>query len=78
MGMAAGHPSLWLEPRGGLGPRLMQAAEDLGVSRAKRGVFLDTLAFQARPFYEKLSFAVTGTIDGAAGPRALYMAKKCW
>ncbi|MBV9286338.1 MAG: hypothetical protein JO288_00705 [Hyphomicrobiales bacterium] len=48
------------------------------MSRAKRGVFLDTLAFQARPFYEKLSFAVTGTIDGAAGPRALYMAKKCW
>ena len=45
--------------------------------RGKRGLFLDTLAFQARPFYEKLGFAVIGTIEGAAGEHARYfMAKR--
>ena len=69
---------LWVrEPRRGLGRRLMEAAEDLARQHRRRGLFLDTLEFQARPFYEKLGFAVVGTIDGAAGPHARYfMAKR--
>jgi len=69
---------LWArEPRRGLGRRLMAAAEGLVFERGKRGLFLDTLAFQARPFYEKLGFAVIGTIEGAAGEHARYfMAKR--
>jgi len=69
---------LWVrEPRRGLGRRLVQAAEDLAREEGKRGLFLDTLAFQARPFYEKLGFTVFGTIEGAAGEHARYfMAKR--
>ena len=66
---------LWVrEPRRGLGRRLIEAAETLARKEGKRGVFLDTMEFQARPFYEKLGFSVFGMIDDAGGPRC-FMAK---
>ena len=69
---------LWVrEARRGLGRQLVGAAEEHARSRGKRGLFLDTLEFQARPFYEKLGFAVVGRIDNAAGANARYfMAKR--
>jgi hypothetical protein len=36
------------------------------------GHFLDTLDFQARPFYERLGFFVMGKIENAAGASARY------
>jgi GNAT superfamily N-acetyltransferase len=68
---------LWVrDPRRGLGRRLMQAAETLARDEGKRGLFLDTMEFQARPFYEKLGFSVIGRIDNAAGDNArFFMAK---
>ena len=36
------------------------------VARGCHGLWLDTYAFQARAFYERLGFAVFGQIDGPA------------
>ena len=61
---------LWLDfalRRRGIGSAVMAAAE---VEAARRGcafVHLDTLSFQARGFYEKLGYAVYGTLGGFAG-----------
>lgn len=48
----------------GLGRELMSRAEAEAISRGCRHMWLDTYAFQARPFYERLGFAVFGQIDG--------------
>jgi GNAT superfamily N-acetyltransferase len=49
--------------RGGLGTRLMRLAEQEARRRGYAGVFLDTFSFQARPFYERLGYAVFTVID---------------
>ncbi len=52
---------LWVaEPlRGqGYGKRLLQAAEDEARGLGCQGVFLETLGFQARPFYERYGYEV--------------------
>jgi GNAT superfamily N-acetyltransferase len=38
----------------------VEAAEGFAREHGKRGLFLDTLDFQARPFYERLGFSVIG------------------
>ena len=50
----------------GLGSELMARAEAEAVARGCHGLWLDTYAFQARAFYERLGFAVFGQIDGPA------------
>jgi len=50
----------------GLGSELMRQAEDEAVLRDCRHMWLDTYAFQAGPFYERLGFEVFGQIDGPA------------
>ena len=50
----------------GLGTELMRRAEAEAVSRECRQMWLDTYAFQARGFYERLGFVVFGQIDGPA------------
>jgi GNAT superfamily N-acetyltransferase len=68
---------LWVRNRGhGLGRQLVEAAEGFAKERGKRGLFLDTLDFQARPFYERLGFAVIGKIENAAGTSARYFMSK--
>ena len=47
----------------GLGRSLMQQAEAIAIQRGCTGVYLDTLAFQARGFYEKLGYEVFGTLE---------------
>jgi GNAT superfamily N-acetyltransferase len=47
----------------GYGRRLMEAVEAFGRERGLVGIWLDTFSFQARPFYEKLGFAVFGSIE---------------
>jgi GNAT superfamily N-acetyltransferase len=55
------------EARGrGLGRALMRGAEDEAVRLGCRQMWLDTYAFQARGFYERLGFEVFGQIDGPA------------
>lgn len=48
----------------GLGRALMKQAEDEALRLACRHMWLDTYAFQARPFYERLGFEVFGQLDG--------------
>lgn len=48
----------------GLGSQLMSMAELEAGDRGCRQMWLDTYAFQARPFYERHGFSVFGQIDG--------------
>jgi GNAT superfamily N-acetyltransferase len=48
----------------GLGGDLMAQVEAEARSRGCLNIWLDTFAFQARPFYERLGFRVFGQIDG--------------
>ncbi|CAN5574961.1 GNAT family N-acetyltransferase [soil metagenome] len=50
--------------RTGLGTTLMARAETEARRRGCHLMWLDTYAFQARPFYERLGFAVFGQMDG--------------
>jgi len=54
----------------------MKAAEAYAKEEKKTGVFLDTYAFQAKGFYEKLGYVIFGTIENAAGPHARYFLSK--
>lgn len=47
----------------GIGQELMARAEAWARGRGLAGLWLDTFAFQAKPFYEKLGFSVFGSID---------------
>jgi GNAT superfamily N-acetyltransferase len=47
----------------GIGRELMARAESWSRERGLAGMWLDTFAFQARPFYEKLGFSVFGEIE---------------
>jgi GNAT superfamily N-acetyltransferase len=68
---------LWVKDRGrGLGRQLVEVAESFAKQHGKRGLFLDTLEFQARPFYEKLGFVVIGKIENTAGSNARYFMSK--
>jgi GNAT superfamily N-acetyltransferase len=49
---------------GGLGTRLLVAAESAAVARGCRGVWLGTFDFQARGFYERHGYRVFGTLEG--------------
>lgn len=48
----------------GLGSELMAQAQAEAIARGCRMMWLDTYAFQARGFYERLGFSVFGQIDG--------------
>jgi GNAT superfamily N-acetyltransferase len=47
----------------GLGRQMLLQAEEEAKARGCRGAWLDTYSFQARGFYERLGYAVFGTID---------------
>jgi GNAT superfamily N-acetyltransferase len=44
------------------GTRLMAEAERIARDRGLRGIWLDTFAFQARGFYEKLGYSIFGEL----------------
>ena len=62
--------ALMIAPQGargrGLGSEMMRQAEAEAVRQGCREMWLDTFAFQARPFYERLGFTVFGQLDGPA------------
>ncbi len=71
---------LWLEEkeRGlGYGSQLLAATEQEAVRRGCRHVHLDTLDFQALPFYEKNGYSVFGVLeDLPEGHRRFFLSKK--
>jgi len=50
----------------GIGTSLLRQAEQEAIQRGCRNIWMDTYAFQARPFYEKLGFSIFGRLDGPA------------
>ncbi len=52
----------------GHGARMMRVAEDEAVRRGCPRVFLETLSFQALPFYEKMGYEVHSRLDGFPFP----------
>jgi len=63
--------------RGGLGAQLLRRAEEEARARGCVGVYLDTLSFQARPFYEKQGYTLFGTLpDNPPGHSRYFMMKR--
>lgn len=57
---------LWVDEsaRGhGLGTQLLQTAEQVARERGCRGVYLNTIGFQAKDFYERLGYVVYGELE---------------
>lgn len=73
---------VWIDERyrrQGLGEKLLVAAEEEARRRGCRHVQLDTLSFQARPFYEKLGYRVYGTLEdfpAGSGHARYYLTKE--
>ena len=73
---------LWIDERyrgQGYGERLLAAAEAEGRRRGCVHVQLDTLSFQARPFYEKLGYRVYGELEdypAGTGHKRYYLTKQ--
>lgn len=60
----------------GWGRRLMEEAERLAIAAGCRYAWVETLSFQARPFYEKLGYRVFGELpDHPAGQTRFFLAK---
>ena len=72
---------VWIDERfrgQGYGERLLFAAEAEARKRGCAHIQLDTLSFQARPFYEKLGYRVYGTLadfPAGSGYSRYYMTK---
>jgi len=62
--------------RQGLGRDLMRRAEHEARTQGCRQMWLDTYAFQARGFYERLGFELFGQIDGPAPVFPRYFMEK--
>ena len=58
------------------GTALMAEAELYARDKGLAGIWLDTFAFQARGFYEKLGFTVFGTLDDHPRGSARYFLQK--
>jgi len=71
--------SFWLPEsmRGrGHGRQLLALAEEEALRRGCRHVFLETLSFQALPFYEKCGYVVASRLDGFPPGGARYALTK--
>ena len=60
----------------GLGAEMMRQAEREARARGCQHIWLDTFAFQARAFYERLGFEVFGQLDGLAPYYPRYFMRK--
>ena len=72
--------TLWLSDearRQGLGTRMVAMAEDEALRRGCRCAHLDTMDFQALPFYQRLGYTVWGELeDLPPGHRRIYLKKE--
>jgi GNAT superfamily N-acetyltransferase len=69
----------WLERelRGqGYGQRLLSMAEAEAIRRGCHSAHLDTMSFQARPFYEKYGYRVYGQLDDMPTGHTRYFMQK--
>jgi GNAT superfamily N-acetyltransferase len=71
--------TLWVHEdlRGqGWGSQLLRAAEQEALRRGCRGVHLDTMSFQALPFYQGHGYVVFGTLDDMPPGHQRFFLKK--
>jgi GNAT superfamily N-acetyltransferase len=62
---------------GGLGAQLLLRMEEEARARSCIGVYLDTLSWQARPFYEKQGYSLFGTLaDCPPGHARFFLMKR--
>ena len=70
---------LWIKEgarRRGLGERLLVEAERVALRRGCRYAHVDTMSFQALPFYERHGYAVFGVLDDLPDGHCRYFLKK--
>jgi len=67
------HPDLRLQ---GYGEKLLRIAEEEAIRRGCHHAHLDTMSFQALPFYEKQGYEVFGQIDDLPVGHTRYFLKK--
>jgi len=70
---------LWIDERlrsQGYGERLLAAAEQEAVRRGCKHAHLDTMSFQALPFYEKHGYEVFGVLEDLPEGRKRYFLQK--
>ena len=71
--------ALWLEEsvRGlSFGTKLLNMAEQEAIRRGCRHVHLDTMSFQAQPFYEKQGYTIFGLLEDLPdGHRRIFLKK---
>ena len=71
---------LWIDEslrHQGYGERLIRLAEEEARKDGCLAVHLDTMSFQAKPFYEKLGYTVFGVLDDLpVGHQRIFMWKK--
>jgi ribosomal protein S18 acetylase RimI-like enzyme len=60
----------------GVGTQLMRAAEIDARQRGYRNIYLETMSFQARPFYERMGYEVFGTLDDFPPGHQQYFMRK--
>jgi ribosomal protein S18 acetylase RimI-like enzyme len=71
--------TIWVDERfrgKGIGRRLMEGFETRGRELGAKIAWLDTMSWQARPFYEKLGYRVFAELPYLAGARAQYFLRK--
>jgi GNAT superfamily N-acetyltransferase len=62
----------------GLGTSLLRQAEDIARARECIGVWLDTFAFQALPFYQKLGYTIFGELKDHPRGISQYWLQRCF
>jgi GNAT superfamily N-acetyltransferase len=63
--------------RGGWGTRLVRAAEEEALRRKCRSAWVDSYSFQAPAFYQRLGYAVFGTLDDyPSGHRRYFLQRR--
>jgi GNAT superfamily N-acetyltransferase len=70
---------LWIDEalrHEGWGSRLLEAAEQEAIRRGCHFVFLDTMSFQALPFYLKRGYRVFGQLDDLPEGHVMYFLQK--
>ncbi len=60
----------------GLGAQLLKVAEEEARRRGCHGAQLDTMSFQALPFYQKQGYSLFGQLDDFAAGHCRYFLKK--
>ena len=60
----------------GLGTQLLALAEEEARTRGCHHAYVDTLSFQALPFYQKQGYTVFGTLDHYPGENKQYFLQK--